>query len=155
MKITKRKDGYYATTVQFNGVRKQFSGKDKSKIEAKAIEYLSLKSKGIDLSANITVKNLANEWFTLCQSKNEKSTQKRVRGILDNYIIKELGHIQVKNLKTHQIQKMLNDIQESHTDTTRKTLQIIKSILEYGINNDYCYKNVANSYDGVLYYINH
>lgn len=146
MKITKRKDGRYATSVQFNGKRKYFIGTDKNKVEAEAIEYVSLHNKGIELSGEgILISKLADEWFNLYQKKNAKSTQKRVRGILDNYIIKELGHIPLKYLKAHHVQKMLNDIQESHTDTTRKVFQIMKAMLEFAVNNDYCVKNVAKA----------
>lgn len=144
MKITKRKDGRYITSVQFDGKRKYFIGTDKAEVEARAIEYINYHNKGVELSGeSILVSKLADEWFNLYQKKNAESTQKRIQGILDNYIKKELGHIQLKYLKTHHIQKMLNEIQEQHTDTTRKTFQIIKSILEFAVNNDYCIKNVA------------
>lgn len=146
MKITKRKDGRYCTSVQFNGKRKQFIGKDKSEVEARAIEYVDLHNKGVELSGEgILVSKLADEWFNLYQKRNAESTKKRVQGILDNYIKKELGHIPLKYLKAHHVQKMLNEIQESHTDTTRKVFQITKSILEFAVNNDYCLKNVAKS----------
>lgn len=146
MKITRRKDGRYTTSVQFNGKRKYFIGTDKDEVEAKAIEYVDLHNKGIELSGEgILVSKLADEWFNLYQRKNAESTQKRVQGILDNYIKKELGHIPLKYLKAHHVQKMLNEIQESHTDTTRKVFQITKSILEFAVNNDYCVKNVAKS----------
>ena len=146
MKITKRKDGRYATSVQFNGKRKYFIGTDKAEVEAKAIEYVDLHNKGVELSGEgILVSKLADEWFNLYQKRNAESTKRRVQGILDNYIKKELGHIPLKYLKAHHIQKMLNEIQESHTDTTRKVFQITKTILEFAVNNDYCMKNVARS----------
>ena len=146
MKITKRKDGRYSTSVQFNGKRKWFIGTDDKEVEARAIEYINLHNKGVELSGEgILLSNLANEWFNLYQKKNAKSTQKRIKGLLDNYIIKELGHIPLKYLKAHHIQKMLNDIQETHTDTTRKVLQITKAMLEFAVNNDYCIKNVAKA----------
>lgn len=146
MKITKRKDGRYATSVQFNGKRKYFIGTDKDEVEAKAIDYVSLHNKGVELSGEgILVSRLAHEWFDLYQKKNAESTKKRVQGILDNYIKKEIGHIPLKYLKAHHVQKMLNDIQESRTDTTRKVFQITKSMLEFAVNNDYCIKNVAKA----------
>lgn len=146
MKITKRKDGRYTTSVQYNNRRKYFTGKDKKEVEARAIEYMSLHNKGIELSnEGVPFYVLCEEWYKLTQLKNAKSTQKRVRGLLDNYIIKELGDIPIKHIKAFHVQQMLNDIQASHTDTTRKVFQITKSILNYAVNNDYCIKNVANA----------
>lgn len=144
MKVTKRKDGRYQIQIQFNGKVKYFIGKNKNEVEANAIEYINLHNKGLDISKeNITIKKLSKEWFDLYQKNNAESTKKRVNGILDTYIIPYLGDIPLKNLKSHHIQQMLNDIQESHTDTTRKAFQIIKSILDFATLNDYCYKNVA------------
>ena len=144
MKVTRCKDGRYVVSVQFNNKRKFFKSTDKEEVKAKAIEYINLHNKGIDFIENgILVSKLADKWFELCQKKNALSTQKRVQGIIDSYIKPYLGDYSIKNLKTHHVQKMLNEIQESHTDTTRKTFQITKAILEFAVDNDYCYKNVA------------
>ena len=146
MKIYKRKDGRYYTSVQFNGKRKSIYGSTKSEVERKTIEYISNHNKGIDIKGDgILVSKLADEWFELCQTKNAKSTQLRVQGIIDNYIKKEIGHIPLRQLKLHHVQKMIDKTQETHTDTTRKLLQITKAILNYAVNNDYCIKNVASS----------
>lgn len=85
-------------------------------------------------------------WFDLIQKKNSPATKKRNQGILDNYIYPELGHIPLKDLKAYHIQNMINkQLESGKTDTVRKTLQIIKSLLNLAIDNDFVAKNVANS----------
>lgn len=146
MKITKRKDGRYSVSIQRKGIRKYFIGNNKSEVEAKAIEYMNYYNKGLEISGgNITVDSLCDEWFELKQRQNAKSSQVRVKSILKLYIKPYLGLMRIKDVKAHHIQKMLNDIQQDHTDTTRKTFQIIKSICEYAVQNDYIVKNVASS----------
>lgn len=91
MKIIKRNDGRFVASVQFNNNRKYFYGATKSEAEKKAIEYVSLHNKGIELSSdNLTISKLCDEWFELYQRKNALSTQIRVRGIIDNYIKPEI-----------------------------------------------------------------
>ena len=110
--------------------------------EAKSLYY-----KGVSLfNEAITVKKLGNMWFDLIQKKNSPATKKRNQGILENYIYPELGHIPLKDLKAYHIQGMINNQLESgKTDTVRKTLQIIKAMLNLAVDNDFVTKNVANS----------
>lgn len=147
-KYKQRKDGrYYTTFKPTRDAKPQFIyAKSSKELDDKIAELKTLANKGVELNnEGILVEKLADSWFNLYQKKNAKSTQKRVKGLLDNYIKKELGHIPIKHLKSYHVQKMLNEIQEYHTDTTRKVLQIIKSMLEFAVNNDYCIKNVAKA----------
>lgn len=94
---------------------------------------------------SMTIQQLSELWFKQTQFNNEESTKKRNRGILENYIYPNLGHIYVKNLKTHHVQAMIIDMLATKKDTVRKTLQVIKSILNIAVNNDFVAKNVAQS----------
>ena len=127
--------------------RKYIRAKTLEELDKKVTEVKYLKDKGISLTnENITIKDLGEKWFYLKQSTNEEATKKRNKGILDNYIYPKLGHIPLKNLKTYQIQELLNEqLRNGKKDTVRKTLQIIKAILNLAVENDYTYKNVANS----------
>lgn len=152
MKYTKRKDGLYSAyitvgkTPEGKPKRKYVYGKTKQELENKFLELKILYNKGTVIeNDSMTVQQLGELWFKQTQFNNEESTKKRNRGILENYIYPNLGHIYVKNLKTHHVQSMIIDMLADKKDTVRKTLQIIKSILNIAVNNDFVAKNVAQS----------
>lgn len=152
MKYTKRKDGRYSANITIGRTadgkqkRKYVYGKTKQELERKFLEMKLLYNKGTVIeNDSITIKELGEIWFRQTQFNNSAKTKQRNRGILDNYIYPNLGHISVKNLKTFHVQTMIIEMLSDKTDTVRKTLQIIKSILEIAVNNDFVVKNVANS----------
>lgn len=127
--------------------RKYIRAKTQDELDKKVTETKYLRNKGFSITnENITLKDLGEKWFNLKQSNNEEATKKRNYAILNNYIYPKLGHISLKNLKSYQIQELVNEqIRNGKKDTVRKTLQIIKSIINLAVENDYTYKNVANS----------
>lgn len=152
MKYTKRKDGLYSAyitvgkTAEGKPKRKYVYGKTKQELENRFLELKILYNKGTVIeNDSMTIKQLGELWFKQTQYNNEQSTKKRNRGILENYIYPNLGHIYVKNLKTHHVQSMIIDMLADKKDTVRKTLQVIKSILNIAVNNDFVAKNVAQS----------
>ncbi len=138
-----------AITVQDafgNSVRKTIHAKSEEELEAKEVEIKYLNSKGILLHKDgILFKDLVNKWYETKQVNNEDSTKTRNKGIIEKHIIPEIGNIPIKALKPYHIDKLLNKQKEKGlTDTIRKTFQIIHAALEFGVNNDYIYKNVAD-----------
>lgn len=127
-------------------VVKVIHANSKEELKDKEIELKYLDKKGIVLHKDgILVKDLINKWYETKQANNEASTKARNKGIIDNYIIPELGNIPVKALKPYHIDKLINKQKEKGlTDTIRKTAQIIHACLEFGVNNDYIYKNTAD-----------
>ena len=124
--------------------RKYVYAKDTKTLDKKLLELRVLYNQGTVLNnESISVKQLGEIWFDQTQKNNELSTQKRNKGILNNYIYPELGNIYLKNLKTYHIQTMVTEMLKDKKDTVRKTLQIIKSMLEIAVNNDFVAKNVA------------
>lgn len=126
--------------------RKYVYGKTKQELESKFLELKILYNKGTVIeNDSMTIQQLGELWFKQTQFNNEESTKKRNRGILENYIYPNFGHIYVKNLKTHHVQALIIDMLATKKDTVRKTLQVIKSILDIAVNNDFVAKNVAQS----------
>ena len=145
MKVTKRSDGRYQTSVQFNNRRKFFIGSSKKEVEKKAVEYVSLHNKGIEIT-DATFSDLIKKWFDVKQKKNAEKTKIEVSRIIRNYIEPALGDYPVKSIKSMHVQNMLNSMMDKGlTSTVEKTLKYTKSIFEFGVENDYCYKNVAKS----------
>lgn len=127
--------------------RKYLYADSLDELDKKVTEIKYLDNKGIVInSENISMKDLSNMWFDLKQANNEDATKNRNRGILDNHIIPSLGHIPAKKIKAHHIDELINkQLSEGLTDTIRKTVQDIGAILDFGIENDYLYKNVAKT----------
>lgn len=150
MKYTKRKDGLYSAyitvgrTAEGKSKRKYVYGKTKQELESKFLELKLLYNKGTVIeNDSITIRELGEIWFKQTQFNNAPKTKQRNRGILENYIYPNLGHMSVKVVKTFHVQTMITEMLSDKTDTVRKTLQIIKSILEIAVNNDFVIKNVA------------
>ena len=150
-RFKKRTDGRYQASISLgvgsNGkiVRKYIYAKTIAELEAKLAESKVLHSKGIDIVNNsMTFKELSELWFKLTKSNKEYNTQVNVRRILELHIYPILGHYTAKNIKTYNIQDLINLLtSKGYTDTARKVLQYIKAILELGVHNDILLKNVA------------
>lgn len=150
MKYTKRKDGRYSANITIGRTadgkqkRKYVYGKTKQELESKFLELKLLYNKGTVIeNDSITIREMGEIWFKQTQLNNAPKTKQRNRGILENYIYPNLGHMSLKNLKTFHVQTMITEMLSDKTDTVRKTLQIIKSILNIAVNNDFVIKNVA------------
>lgn len=152
-KYKKRKDGRYQTSIVVgtkpNGKpnRKYIYAKTTTELELKLAENKVMHSKGVDISnSSMSFKELGELWFKLTKENKEYNTRISVRRILQLHIYPTLGHLNIKNIKAYHIQDLVNTlIAKGFTDTTRKTLQYIKAILELGVHNDFLLKNVAKS----------
>lgn len=103
--------------------------------------------KGIALEQEtMTFERLGELWFSIEKSSREYNTKDSIRRILNNHIYPTLGHLPLKYIKAYHIQELVNNkLQQGLTDTTRKMLNYIKSILNMAVDNDFVLKNVANS----------
>lgn len=153
MKYTKRKDGLYSAyitvgkTVEGKPKRKYVYGKSINEVDKKLTELKMMYHKGIALeNETMTFQQLGELWFSINKSTKEYNTKDSIRRILKNHIYPTLGHLPIKYIKAYHIQELVNNkLQSGLTDTTRKMLNYIKSILNMAVDNDFVLKNVANS----------
>ena len=153
MKYTKRKDGLYSAyitvgkTPEGKPKRKYVYGKSINEVDKKLTELKMMYHKGIALeNETMTFQQLGELWFSINKSTKEYNTKDSIKRILKNHIYPTLGHLPLKYIKAYHIQELVNNkLQAGLTDTTRKMLNYIKSILNMAVDNDFVLKNVANS----------
>lgn len=152
-KYKKRKDGRYQTSIVIglkpNGKpnRKYIYAKTVNELELKLAEQKVLYSKGLMLkNESLTFKEMGELWFNLTKESKEYNTLESTKRILNLHVYPTLGNLKLKNIKTYHIQDLINSKQkEGLTDTVRKILNYIKSILDMAVSNDFVIKNVASS----------
>lgn len=153
MKYTKRKDGIYSAyitvgkTADGKQKRKYVYGKNINEVDKKLAELKMMYHKGIALENEaMTFEQLGELWFSINKSNKEYNTQGSIKRILKNHVYPTIGHLPIKYIKAYHIQELVNiKLKQNFTDTTRKMLNYIKSILNMAVDNDFVLKNVANS----------
>lgn len=137
-----------------NGKRKQkwftFHGEKKE-----AEKFLTEKLRELDTGTlvdnkNITVRDYFNYWYEQhCLTKLSPTTYESYKRNLDNYILKELGHIKLDNLQPLHLQSFYTKCSES--GLSNKTIlyfhRIIHSALKQGMKWQLVIRNVADCVD--------
>lgn len=118
-------------------------------LTAKLAELRVQAEKGVVISDNnVTVEKWANEWLETYKQGVEYNTVRMYEGAIRNHIITGLGNIKLKDLKTHNIQKLINSrASEGKTRILDIIILTLKQMLKQAINNNMLIKNVA---DGVV-----
>lgn len=152
-KYKKRKDGRYQASIVVgikpNGKpnRKYVYAKSINELELKLAEQKVMHSKGLTLKEEgLTFKEMGDLWFNLAKESKTYNTVETMKRILKLHIYPTIGHLKLKNIKAYHIQDLINTKQkEGLTDTVRKMLNYINSILDMAVANDFILKNVASS----------
>lgn len=144
-KRKKRKDGRYVAKVAIDGKPKYLYSKDQKQLDRLVMEYKYESSKGLAVNTpDMTFKELAEKWFESKQKRKEYNTRIAIRRKLRKHIYPAIGHLKVKNIKSYNVQNVINNlVDKGLTDTTLKSYQHISSILQFGVDNDILIKNVA------------
>lgn len=153
-KYKKRADGRYCANIQIG--YDSITGKRKFKtiysysiaeLERKKAEVLVKIDKGILAEdKGITLEEWSVKWLETYKKSKSYKTYQMYKNVVNNHIIKELGHIKIKDLKQVDIQQLINN--RHSMGRTRITEQIkltINQILESAIDNNLIYKNVCRN----------
>ena len=152
-KYKKRKDGRYQASIvvgiKTNGKpnRKYIYAKSINELELKLAEQKVMHSKGLTLkNEGLTFKEMGDLWLNLVKESKAYNTVETMKRILKLHVYPTIGHLKLKNIKAYHIQDLINTKQkEGLTDTVRKMLNYINSILNMAVANDFIFKNVASS----------
>lgn len=141
------KDGYYRTTftvIDAQGNKKRIPLRDKDpfelerKLQQKKFEY----ERGLlVVNGNSTVEKWALEWLDTYKTNVLSKQQQRYKGLIKNYIVPQIGSLQIKDVKSHHIQLVLNsckDMSKSHISILYNTLN---NIFEKAVASDMIFKN--------------
>jgi integrase len=146
-----RKDGRYQDYVflgyNSNGTekRKWAYADTEKELDKKIFEIKLTVAKGeiID-DETVTVKEWGETWLKTYKTGKEYNTYQMYKNILDNHIIKELGHIKLKDLKPFHIQGLINSRKNMKLTRTLDVIKLtLKQMFEQAIENDLMIKNPA------------
>ena len=120
----------------------------KSKIEAHELltkaQSMVLNGNYIDASS-MTVQNWINFWFEeyMVGKRSPKTVEGHYNSI-NNYIIPQIGHYKLKELKGYHVQKMYNEIGKTRSARSIRLVHITLSVaLKQAIMNDLIMQNVT------------
>lgn len=142
---TKRKDGRLMKKVNIKGNKPIYLYANKPKdLEKQYIETMHMSYSGFIDNKNIRFKDFALKWLHINSAGKEYGTIAEYTRLLNCYIIPKLGYKKIKDLKIYDIKELLKDMENIPT-TAKKTLQLIKRILNDAVDNDIIIKNVAQN----------
>lgn len=128
-----------------NGLNKSFSSRSLKEAKRKALEFCGELSVHESLICNTDVNFIAFAEDYLQNVKRKNVGQKTFLNDYNryqNYIVPKFRHLKLKEVKAPFIQRFLNDVlDDGHKRTAEALYYILKTILDYGVNNDLIAKN--------------
>ncbi|MFC2064284.1 tyrosine-type recombinase/integrase [Chloroflexota bacterium] len=131
--IYKRKDGLWLAQVTIQGERhsKYF------KLQSEAREWLQITNNqirsGLTLAgAQTTLQDYLNQWLISYRSSVHPNTIFQYEGIIRIHIIPVLGHVKLNDIRTDQIQSLINA--ETEKGTSPRMVRYIHSVLRCALN---------------------
>lgn len=153
-KYKKRSDGRYCSNIQIgynpNTGKRKFKtiyAYSIAELERKKAEIMVKLDKGILAEdKGITVGEWSKKWLETYKKSKSYKTYQMYKNVVDNHIIKELGHIKIKDIKQVDIQRLINDrYSMGRTRIIEQIKLTINQILESAIDNNLIYKNVCRN----------
>ena len=142
---TTRKDGRLMKKVTINGKPKYLYSDNAKDLEKQYIEIMHLSYSGKNfVNDNVKLKDFAEKWIEFNSANKEHRTVDDYKNLIYRYIIPNLGYKKIKDIRLYDIKELLKKMENIPT-TAKKTLQIIKRILNDAVDNDLVIKNVAQN----------
>lgn len=155
-KITKRTDGRYSAKVTIGTnletgklVRKEVYGKTKNEVKSKIDRLEEEKHKGIlvpSVKANYTLRDWCDDWYEIYAKDYSLNSQRKYKGLIKNYIVPSLGHVQLSKLTTMQCQQFINHLKHEtglHNNTLNQLITFFKTLLNKAVILGHIGKNPA------------
>ncbi|MBQ3374731.1 MAG: site-specific integrase [Oscillospiraceae bacterium] len=120
-----------------DGTRKYFYGRTKKEAEQKRDEAKRQIAGGIDVGNNMTFKELADIWLReyMAKKKLHECTKASTKGIFDRYLLPELGHMKLRDIKPAHIDLMLLKYADLSKSTQSKILIYAGAVFDKAIEN--------------------
>ena len=150
--MKKRADGRYCKQIFVgyhpDGRRKMKTvyGKTIKEVEKKEREMKDSIEKGLSIEDSITLGEWSDMWLNVYKNNVEYNTRMMYENAINKHIKPELGIMQLKNLKSIHIQKMLNKlIDEKHYRTAEVVKLTIKQIIKQALIEGYINRDITIS----------
>ena len=141
---TTRKDGRLMKKLTINGKPKYLYSNNPQDLERQYIEAKHLSYSGLNYDNSLKLKDFALKWIELNSISKEYRTKQEYSFIINSYIIPKLGYKKIKDIKLYDVKQLIKDMENIPT-TAKKTLQLLKRILNDAVDNDIIVKNVAQN----------
>lgn len=153
----KRADGRYQKqivighTEEGKPIRKYIYADTKSELEKKYREFMNLYEKGIAVDTDeITFSELFDLWK---RAGNMDAMKTQTRSSFVSILrkpIKEIGNIPIRKLTAHHLDELRAKMSDTPS-TFNEAIIKIRTILDFGVQRDLLYKNVAKGTKSIKY----
>lgn len=140
----RKSDNRLMKKVTVNGKNKYIYSTDVKDLYKQFNDLMHLKYNGININSNTMLKDYALKWLELNSAGKEIRTVDEYKYLINNHIIPNLGYKKLQDIKLNDIKELMKNMEDIPT-TAKKTLQIIKRILNDAVDNDLIIKNVAQN----------
>lgn len=145
MTYTVRKDGLLMKKITVPNKKPIYIySNDKEDLRNKFIELQYNSLNGTIDDKSVLLKPFAEKWIQLNSVNVEYRTKKEYEDIVRLYINPNLGTKRIADIKSYDIKELMEKMKNTPT-SAKKTLQLLKRILNEAIDNDIIVKNVANN----------
>lgn len=150
--MKKRTDGRYCKQIiigySSNGKRKMKTiyGKTIKEVEKKERELKNELDAGVSLieSNKTTISEWARKWLKVYKANVEYNTYALYQNAIEKHIIPAIGNILLSDIKTIQIQQMINSLVETGVYRTAQTCQLtVKQFIKQAVNEGLIIRDVA------------
>lgn len=134
---------YIKKTFTFDNKRHYVYGKtEQEAIEKRAVLKAELEAGKVIISKDTQVKDWINEWLIVYKEDDVNSRWLAdIKGICNNYIVPEIGHLPLKSVKPLHIKKILNSISTFSKSYNAKIYDILNQIFKTAIENNLIISN--------------
>lgn len=150
-KYKKRADGNYQRSITIGRkpdgkpIRKTIYAKTLKELDKKATEFeRQLRHGTLSSNEKMTFGELSAIWIDSYKPNISITTRAMYNNILNTHLLPQLSELKLKDLKTHNLQTIINQL--ALLDKAESTLKKIKitavQILQVAMNNDIVYRNV-------------
>ena len=139
------REGYKQKTLTYEGKRYYATGRTEAEAEAnRKILKCDLEEGRVGITKNMTVSRWAAEWVEIYKKPNVNSKHcKDIEGVIKNFIVPEIGSMQIKSVKPVHLQKILSKTTGYSDSYVSKIYDIIKQIFHEAYLNSLTTKDLT------------
>lgn len=141
---TVRKDGRLTKKITINGKTSYIYASSEQELEKKYKDKMVSSYLGLQENESLALAPFVQKWLSVNSVGRENGTVQEYEYLTNKYIIPILGNMKIKNIKIYDVKEMLKQMENIPT-TAKKTLQLLKRILNEAVDNDIIIKNVAQN----------
>lgn len=136
-----QKDGKYGR------IRETFFGTKQEAKEKELEMKLALKRNEYIMQSNVRLEEFVPEWLNHVKLHKAPKTYKNYKHLMECYVLPEIGHMELKDIKTPTVQKLLDNLmaRDYSVCTTRKVKAIMSGAFGHAVRLELLRHNPVSS----------